>query len=148
MWPVPDPARNLTTIELIVLGNAGGDNTLGNAYGAVQLYAVFQREEELLDATQSALLRLFDLGLVRFVRAEPDVGYTAKRFELPDLTRDELLAVFEEDRRGLWDGTDIWYDPTTEGKATWQAASDKIPRVSGRVERPWLDEAQRPQGRV
>jgi hypothetical protein len=85
--------RDLTTIELIVLHYADGDNTLGIAYGAVQLHAFFQLEEELLDATQNAFLRLFDLGLLRFVRAAPDVGYTATRFELPEMTRDELVAA-------------------------------------------------------
>src|SRR2546430_982731 len=78
--PVATPTGDdLTTIELLVLYEAGGDNDLGNAYGAVQLYAVFEQEEELLDVTQSALLRLFDLGLVRFVEAPADVGYTARR---------------------------------------------------------------------
>jgi hypothetical protein len=38
---IPD---ELTTIELLVLWEAGGENTLGDAYGAVQLYAVFERE--------------------------------------------------------------------------------------------------------
>jgi hypothetical protein len=142
------PAHDLTTIELIVLDEAGGDNTLGNAYGAVQLYAVFQREEELVTATQNALLRLFDLGLVCFVRAEVDVGYTAKRFDLPRMSRDELLAEFDRDRNHEpGDGTDVWYDPTPQGEAEWRAASTNIPRVSGTVRRPWLD-GRDPQGRV
>lgn len=82
---------DLTTIELLVLYEAGGDNDTGIAYGVVQLHAVFEREEELLDATRSALLRLFDLGLARFVAAVPDVGYTPKRHDLPALSRDQLL---------------------------------------------------------
>jgi hypothetical protein len=128
---------DLTPIELLVLDEAGGDNTLGNAYGAVQLYSVFEREEELLDATENALLRLFDLGLVRFVRATHDIGYTAKRHELPALTRDQLIAYFQAD---LWGrDVDIWYDPTPDGEAVWEAVKDRIPRVSGIVPRPWLE---------
>ena len=133
---------DLTAIELLVLWEAGGGNTLGNAYGAVQLYSVFQREEELLDATQSALLRLFDLGLVRFVEAPEDVGYTAKRHELAAMSRDQLVAVFEETRGHNYrvTGTDIWYDPTPVGRALLEAVPrDRIPDVSGLVRRPWLE---------
>jgi hypothetical protein len=132
----------LTTIELLVLSEAGGDNTLGNAYGAAQLYAVFEREEELLDATQAALLRLFDLGLVRFVEASDEVGYTAKRHELPAMSRDQLVAVFDATRNhsGEVTVTQIWYDPTLEGEAVLEGVpEDRIPRVSGRVRRPWLE---------
>ena len=132
----------LTTIELLVLWEGGGDNTVGSAYGGVQLYAVFEREEELLDATQGALLRLFDLGLVRFVEASDEVGYTAKRHELPAMSRDQLVAVFEATRNnsGEVTGTQIWYDPTPEGEAVLERVhEDRIPRVSGRVRRPWLE---------
>ena len=129
---------DLTTIELLVLWEAGGDNTLGVAYGAVQLYAVFEHEEELLDATESALLRLFDLGLVRFVKATRAVGYTAKRHELPALTRDQLVEHFEADVWGR--DVDIWYDPTPEGEAVLATVpEDRIPQVSGIVPRPWLE---------
>jgi hypothetical protein len=127
---IPD---ELTTIELLVLGEAGGDNTLGNAYGAVQLYAVFEREEELLDATQGALLRLFDLGLVRFVEASDEVGYTAKRHELPSVTREQLVAALARDRNPAVAprDTQIWYDLTPEGEAVLAAvAADRIPQVS------------------
>jgi hypothetical protein len=131
----------LTTIELLVLWEAGGDNTLHNAYGAVQLYAVFEREEELLEATEDALLKLFDLGLVRFVEAPEDIGYTAKRFALPAMSRDELVAVFEEDPEAAGPtGTQIWYDPTAAGEALLETVPpERIPRVSGRVRRPWLE---------
>ena len=131
-------ADDLTTIELLVLWEAGGDNTLANAYGAVQLYRVFEREDELKHVTESALLRLLDLGLVQFVEATPDVGYTARRFELPTLSRDDLVAVFEEEPPEVT-GTQIWFDPTPEGEAFLQTIPrDRIPRVSGRVPRPWL----------
>jgi hypothetical protein len=136
---IPD---ELTTIELLVLGEAGGDNTLGNAYGAVQLYAVFEREEELLDATQGALLRLFDLGLVRFVEASDEVGYTAKRHELPSVTREQLVAALARDRNPAVAprDTQIWYDLTPEGEAVLAAVpADRIPQVSGVVRRPWLE---------
>jgi hypothetical protein len=131
----------LTTIELLVLWEAGGDNTLQNAYGAVQLYAVFEREEELLEATEDALLKLFDLGLVRFVEASDDIGYTARRFDLPAMSRDELVAVFEEDPDAAAPtGTQIWFDPTAEGEALLETVpSERIPRVSGNVRRPWLE---------
>jgi hypothetical protein len=130
-------ADDLTTIELLVLYEAGGDNTVGNAFMAVQLYAVFEREQELFDAVESALLRLFDLGLVWFVQATPDVGYTAKRFELPAMTRDQLLAALEADDLG---GEDIWYDPTAEGEAVLEEAPEgRIPEVSGIVRYPWLE---------
>jgi hypothetical protein len=135
---IPD---ELTTIELLVLWEAGGDNTLGNAYGAVQLYTVFEREEELLDATQGALLRLLDLGLARFVEASDEVGYTAKRHELSSMTREQLVVALERDRNpaeGRRD-TQIWYDPTPEGQAVLAAVpADRIPQVSGVVRRPWL----------
>ena len=49
------------------------------------------------DATESALLRLYDLGLVRFVKSTHDVGYTAKQHELPALKRDQLVAHFKAD---------------------------------------------------
>ncbi len=96
----------------------------------------------MLEAAQCALLRLFDLGLVRFVEAPEDVGYTAKRDELPGIGRDELLAVFEEDRNhsGAVTDTQIWFDATPEGEAVLDAVPiDRIPRVSGLVRRPWLD---------
>lgn len=129
---------DLTPIELLVLSEVGGDNTLGIAYGAVQLYAVFEYEEELLDATESALLRLFDLRLVRFVRATQEAGYTAKRHEFPALTRDQLVAHFKADVWGR--DVDIWYDPTLEGEAVLAAVpEDRIPQVSGIVRRPWLE---------
>ena len=131
-------ADDLTTIELLVLWEAGGDNTLHNAYGAVQLYSVFEREDELKDATESALLRLLDLGLVRFVEATEDVGYTARRFELATLSRDELVAAFEGEPTEAT-GTQIWFDPTPEGEALLETIPPgRIPRVSGRVPRPWL----------
>lgn len=134
---------DLTTVELLVLYEAGGDNTLSIAYGAVQLYAVFEREEELNDTTESALLRLFDRGLVRFVQTTRDVGYTAQRFELPAMTRDQLVAIFEagEWASGDWKhGIDVWYDPTPAGEAVLAAVpQDRIPLVSGRVPRPWLE---------
>jgi hypothetical protein len=131
---------DLTTIELLVLYEAGGDNDTGNAYGAVQLYAVFEREEELLDATQSALLRLFDLGLVQFVEAVPDVGYTAKRDDLPALSRDQLLKEFARDRVSTISETKVFYDPTPTGRAVLSSIpAERIPRVSGRVLRPWLE---------
>jgi hypothetical protein len=134
---------DLTTIELLILYEAGGDNTLGKAYGAVQLYAVFEREQELNDATESALLRLFDLGLVRFVETSRDIGYTAKRHERPAMPRDQLVASFEAGEWGSGDwvrGVDIWFDPTAEGEAVLEAVpQDRIPRVSGRVQRPWLE---------
>jgi len=135
---IPD---ELTTIELLVLWEAGGENTLGDAYGAVQLYAVFEREEELLDATQGARLRLFDLGLVRFVEASDEVGYTAKRHQLPAMRRDQLVAVFEGTRNHSSEATSkIWYDATPEGEAVLKGVpEDRIPRVSGRVRRPWLE---------
>jgi hypothetical protein len=132
-------ADELTTIELLVLWEAGGDNTVGNAYAAVQLYSVFECETELFDATQGALLRLFDLGLLRFVEATDDVGYTAKRHELPAISRDALVAALEADRNHAGRDTNIWYDPTPEGQALLQEVpQDRIPRVSGRVRRPWL----------
>lgn len=136
---MPTPSGDdLTPIELLVLSEAGGDNTLGIAYGGVQLYSVFEREEDLLDATESALLRLFDLGLVRFVRATHHVGYTAKRHELPALTRDQLVAHLKADVWGR--DVDIWYDPTPEGEAVLAAVpEDRIPQVSGIVPRPWLE---------
>jgi hypothetical protein len=129
---------DLTTIELLVLYEAGGDNTLGTAFGAVQLYAVFEREQELFDAGKSALLRLFDLGLVRFVKTTDDVGYTAKRHELPAMTRDQVLAALGADYLGR--DVDIWYDPTPEGEALLATVpEDRIPQVSGIVRRPWLE---------
>jgi hypothetical protein len=105
---------DLTPIELLVLYEAGGDNDLGNAYGAVQLYAVFDQEEDLLDATQSALLRLFDLGLVRFVEAPEEVGYTAQRHDLPAMSRDKLVARLESNRRLEAQHTVVFYDPTPQ----------------------------------
>jgi hypothetical protein len=139
---VATPAGDdLTTIELLVLYEAGGDNDLGNAYGAVQLYAVFEQEEELLDVTQSALLRLFDLGLVRFVEAPPDVGYTAKRHELPAMSRQQLVVALERDRDPTYvTDTLVFYDPTPAGKAALKSVpQERIPRVSGNVRRPWLE---------
>jgi hypothetical protein len=134
-------AEGLTTIELLVLWRAGADNNLGIAYGEVQHYAAFERKEELTDATQSALLRLFDLGLVRFVEAPEKVGYTSKRFDLPAMTREELLAAFEDDRNEVAPptGTDIWYDPTPQGEALLEATPREwIPDLSGRpMWRPW-----------
>ena len=133
---------DLTTVELLVLWEAGGDNTLGNAYGAVQLHLVFEREEQLLDATQNALLKLFDLGLVRFVEASEDVGSTAARHELPPMTREELVAALDRDRdpSQLGRDTDIWFDPTPEGESLLDAVPpERIPRVSGLVRRPWLE---------
>jgi hypothetical protein len=135
-------ADDLRTIELLVLQEAGGDNTLGDAYGAVQLHSVFESRERLLEVTQSALLKLFDWGFVRFVEAPVDAGYTAKRFELPALTREELLVAFEEDcdDSARQTDTDVWLDPTPEGQAMLHAVpSDRIPRVSGVVKRPWPD---------
>ncbi len=137
------PSRDdLTTVELLVLYEAGGDNDLGNAYGAVQLYEEFQELEELLDVTNAALLRLFDLGLVRFVEAPPDVGYTSKRFELPAMTRDQVVATLERERESADTGSDalVFYDPTPAGEAQLRLVSpDRIPRVSGNVRRPWLE---------
>jgi hypothetical protein len=95
-------AEDLTKIELFVLWEAGRDNTLGEAYGAVQLHAVFETRDGLLEATQSALLQLFDRGFVRSLRAPVDVGCTAKRLELPALTREELLL---HSRRMHWHGS-------------------------------------------
>jgi hypothetical protein len=131
---------DLTTIELLVLYEAGGDNDTGIAYGVVQLHAVFEREEELLDATQSALLRLFDLGLVRFVAAVPDVGYTAKRHDLPALSRDQLLKEFASDRVSFISETKVFYDLTPAGRAVLDSVpGERIPQISGRVLRPWLE---------
>jgi hypothetical protein len=132
----------LTAVELLVLDEAGGDNTLANAYGGVQLYSVFESEEELLDATQSALLKLFDLGLVRFVEAPEDVGYSAARHELPPMTRDELVVALDRDRdpAQFRRDTDIWFDRTPEGESLLDAVPpERIPRVSGSVRRPWLE---------
>jgi hypothetical protein len=130
---------DLTPIDLLVLNEAGGDNTIGNAYGAVQLYRVFAREEDLNDATESALLRLFDRGLVRFVKSTHDVGYGAKRHELPALTREQLVAYLKADFWGR--DVDIWYDPTPEGEALLEGVpKDRIPQVpQGNVPRPWLE---------
>jgi hypothetical protein len=126
-------ADELTTIELLVLYEAGGDNTLGNAYGVVQLYSVFEHEEDLNDATESALLRLFDLGLVRFVKTNHDVGYTGKRQELPALSREQLIACFHAD---IW-GRDVavWYDPTPAGHRG-VGDSAEGPNPTGVRERP------------
>ena len=77
-----DAASALSPLELLVLDHAGGDNELGIAYGVVQLYADFQAKEELLDATEGALLRLFDLGLLRLVEAPWETGYSLDRNEL------------------------------------------------------------------
>jgi len=136
-------ADDLTTIELLVLYEAGGDNTLSIAYGTVQLYSVFEREQELNETTESALLRLFDLGLVRFVQTSRDIGYTANRHELPAMTRDQLVGIFESAdwSSGDWEhGVDVWFDPTPAGEAALEAVpQDRIPRVSGRVQRPWLE---------
>src|SRR3954452_10529277 len=108
------PRADLTTIELVVLDEAGGCNDLGNAYGAVQLYAVFEREEELLDAVDGALLRLFDLALIRLVEATPEVGYSVDHAELPAMSRDELAAELmrERDPTHLGQQTLIFFDPT------------------------------------
>jgi hypothetical protein len=128
----------LTLLELLVLSEAGGDNTLDNAYGVVQLYRVFEQERDLLTETESALLRLLDLDLVRFVKATYDIGYTAQRQELPPMTRDELLSAFKAED---WE-TDIaiWFDPTPEGERVLAAVPEGlIPRLSGRIPRPWLD---------
>ena len=134
--------ENLTTLELLVLWEAGGCNSLGNAYGAVQLYSVFESEEELLDATESALLRLFDLGLARFVEASDDVGYTVDHLELQAMTREQLAEELagERDPTDTSRDTRVFYDPTPEGEAFLAAAPpERIPRVSGMVRRPWLE---------
>jgi hypothetical protein len=86
-------AEDLTDLELLVLWEAGGDNTIGVAYSAVERHAGLATQRESIVATEAALLRLLDLGLLRFVEAFDDIGYTAKRFELPVMTRQELAEV-------------------------------------------------------
>jgi hypothetical protein len=133
-------ADDLTPIELLVLDHAGGENDLGTAYGVVQLYAVFDREEDLVSATHKALLRLFDLGLVRFVEARPDVGYTAQRHELPAMSRVELVETLEGKPPPGAEYTLVFYDPTPKGRAVLKSVPlDGVPSVSGIVRRPWLD---------
>jgi hypothetical protein len=133
----------LTTIELLVLSEAGGENDLSNAYGAIQLYSHFERREELIEATEGAVLRLFDLGLIRAVEARPEVGYRTEHSELPALVREELVAVFGRHRNPLDVERDtlIFFDPTPDGEALLDAiAPEQIPRVSGTVRRPWLEQ--------
>ncbi len=134
--------EDLTTVELIVLAEAGGDNDLSNAFGSVQLYSVFEREEELLEAVEGALLRLFDLGLIRLVEASYEVGYTAKRHELPAMTREQLVAELhqEPDPAQRTRETAVFYDPTPAGEALLSSVpKERIPLVSGIVQRPWLE---------
>jgi hypothetical protein len=135
-------AADLSTIELLVLNDAGGQNDLGNAYGGVQLYATFERREELLDAVESAILRLFDLGLIRLFEAPAEVGYRVDHNELPAMTRAQLVAELERER----DPTDvdrdtmIFCDPTPAGELVLESVPDgQIPQVSGAVRRPWLE---------
>lgn len=132
---------DLTPVELLVLSHAGGDNDTGIAYGLVQLHAVFEREDELVDVTQRALLRLLDLGLVRFVEAPREVGYTAKRHELPAMSRDQFVAELERERDSTYaPDTKVFYDLTPAGEAALEAVpQERIPQVSGNVRRPWLE---------
>jgi hypothetical protein len=135
------PTKNdLTPVELLVLDHAGGDNDTGVAYGVVQLYAVFESENEMLEATHAALLRLFDLGLVRFVEATREVGYTADRRDLPEIGRDGLVAKFERDRDLQATDSFVFYDLTPSGEALLDSVPrDRIPEVSGTVRRPWRE---------
>ncbi len=113
-----------------------------NAYGAVQLYSVFQREEELLDSVESALLRLFDLGLIRLVAATPEVGYRVDHNELPAIGRAELVANWSATgtRRTLTATRGFFYDPTPAGEGVLESVPvGQIPRVSGTVRRPWIE---------
>ena len=129
-----DGGPELTPIELLVLDHAGED--LSISYGAVQLYANLKAEEELVNATESALLRLFDLGLVRFVLAPWETGWSVEREGLMPMTRAELLAELQDERPD----TLVFYDLTPAGEALMASvAQEQIPRVSGNVRRPWLE---------
>jgi hypothetical protein len=58
---------------------------------------------------------------------------------LPTLSRDELVAVFDGETSET-NRTQIWFDPTPEGEAFIEAIpSDRMPRISGTVQRPWLE---------
>ena len=137
-----DGGNDLTTIELLVLHEAGGCNDLGNAYGAVQLYSVFEELDELLDSVEGALVRLFDLGLIRLVETTAEIGYKVHHAELPVLSRERLVEELarERDPTDRTRDTMIFYDPTPEGEALLDSVpEDSIPRVSGRVRRPWME---------
>ena len=137
----------LSEVELLVLWAAGGENTLATAYGFVQLLREFDEREALLELTQSVLLRLYDLGYVRFVRVAPDVGYRGGRDGMPAMSRAELVVQFD---RGLVEAElpnvvplverdEVFIDPTEAGrKVLASVPRDSIPRVSGHVRRPWL----------
>jgi hypothetical protein len=133
-------AGDLTEIELLVLDEAGGCNDLGCAYGVVQLYAVVEQEVELLDAVENALLRLFDLGLIRLVEATEDEGYRGDHAVLPAMSRDALKAELARERDPSDTRRDkmIFYDPTPAGEALLASVPrESIPRVDGTVRRPW-----------
>jgi hypothetical protein len=138
---VAEPAKNdLTSVELLVLHHAGGGNDTGVAYGVVQMYTLFDSEDEMLEGTHAALLRLFDLGLIRFVEATREVGYTADRRDLPEIGRDELVAKFQWHRDLQATDTFLFYDLTPSGEALLDSVPrDRIPEVSGPVRRPWRE---------
>jgi hypothetical protein len=69
---------------------------------------------------------LLDLGLVRFVEAKPDVGYTAQRHAKRAMSRVELVNTLEGKPPPATEYTLVFYDPTPKGRA-------------GIVRRPWLD---------
>ena len=140
---VTTPAGDeLTTLELLVLVESGDYNDLGDAYGAIQLYAVFEEAKDLDDATESALLRLFDLGFIQCMEVPWDVAYEVDYTRLPPMSRDQLVArlAWERDGPDVTPVTRVFYDATPAGEAVLRSVPrERIPQVSGNVRRPWLN---------
>jgi hypothetical protein len=89
---------DLSRLEAALLHEAGANETLSIAYGAVRRLARPEDDDALIDLTESAMLRLFDRGLILFFRDSRQHGYGADLEGVTLLTREELVAEFEADR--------------------------------------------------
>jgi hypothetical protein len=134
-------SHELTPMEMALLNDAGAVNDLSIALGTVQLLERQETAGALSDLTETALLKLYDQGLIMFFRASRDEGYGADPSEMTGLTRAGLLAAFQ-DYRDLANALDendlLFFVETDAGRELFETLPpDSVPKPSGHIERPW-----------